>query len=547
MIHKTLLYLILLSLTLSVSSCGEEARVLNSSEKKWLKDKDHITVAVFPYYPPYQFINESDNIDGILIEYLHLIEKKVNYTFEKKYYSDWNALLKDSKGKKVDIVLEMQETNYKRKYMNFYANFFESSFVLVVKKENNTNTKLNDFTKNKTIAVPKGYAIDDYLRENYPNINIKNYPDDITCLVNLQSGEVDGFIGPKAVVNYIITMNNFNDIKIVSKTHYNYEPSIAVDKDNKILNSIIHKSVNSISEEEESNIFDNWNFNVVKPFYKKSKFWKFLSLAILCILLSVSAIHFFLKYKINQKTIELQIAKEKAEKSSRMKTNFIQNISHEIRTPMNGIIGFSDLLKTDDITVEEQKEFTQIIVNSSNELITSVQNILEISGLESKHIKVRIEKTNLNNLLKELILFYTSKAQKKKLTIHHENDINSQQSLILVDKVKIKSILNNLIDNAIKFTNYGNIIIYSYIEDEKIIISIKDTGIGIKKDDQHIIFESFSQSEKEISKNFGGLGLGLSISKMNSELINGKISFFSKENKGSQFTLTIPYTPIEDA
>ncbi|WP_298546319.1 transporter substrate-binding domain-containing protein [uncultured Aquimarina sp.] len=531
-------------LIIGISSCSNHD-ILNETEKDWLQKQGSINVAVYPYYPPYQFINKKDSIDGILVDHFSLIENKINYTFQKKYYTSWTKLLEDVKTKKIDIVLEMQETVERQKFLNFYTKSFETPFVLVAKKEVDTSLKFKDF-QNKQIASPTGYSIDDYLKKNYPNLNIKNYPDDIACLLSVQSGESDAYIGGKALANYLIKTEGLDGLKVITEINHNYIPSIAVHKENKVLNDIIAKATSNITNKEKQAILDNWLFSTVKPFYKKPKFWVISSIIFFTALASIILIHFYLKFIIKQKTRELQIAKDKAEESNRIKTNFIQNISHEIRTPMNGIMGFSELLKSDSLTPEERKEYTEIIIDSGKDLITSVDDILEISLLETKQSKLRFTETNLNELLLKLVSEYIHKAKEKNLTIHLENEIPEEKNIIITDKSKLYKILNNLIDNGIKFTNAGSITIFSYLVEDSIEISLKDTGIGIKQKDQDIIFKSFSQSEKEISKNFGGLGLGLAIAKQYTDLIGGKISFVSKENEGSAFLLKIPYTPMQN-
>lgn len=544
MLNKITHTFLFICLIIGASSCSNDD-ILNKAEKDWLLQQDVINVAVYPYYPPYQFIDKKDSIDGILVDHFSLIENKINYKFQKKYYTDWVKLLEDVRTKKVDIVLEMQETEEKQSYLNFYAKFFETPFVLVTGKEVDNDLKFKDF-QNKQIAIPMGYSIDDYLKKKYPNLNIKNYPDDIACLLSVQSGESDAYVGGKAMVNYLMKSEGINDLKVLTEINHSYIPSVAVHKENKMLNAIIAKTARSISNKEKQAILDNWLFSTVKPFYKKPKFWIISSIIFFTALASIILIHFYLKFIIKQKTRELRIAKDKAEESNRIKTNFIQNISHEIRTPMNGIMGFSELLKSDSLTPEERKEYTEIIIDSGKDLITSVDDILEISLLETKQSKLRFTKTDIKELLLKLISEYAHKAKEKNLIIHLENEIPEEKNIIITDKSKLTKILNNLIDNGIKFTNTGSITIFSYIVEDSIEISIKDTGIGIKQKDQDIIFKSFSQSEKEISKNFGGLGLGLAIAKQYTDLIGGKISFVSKENEGSAFLLKIPYTPMQN-
>ncbi|SEL42615.1 His Kinase A (phospho-acceptor) domain-containing protein [Aquimarina amphilecti] len=531
-------------LIVGVTSCSNQD-ILSESQRDWLLKQDAITVAVYAYYPPYQFINKKDSIDGILVDHFGLIEKKIDYRFRKKYYTNWSNLIKDAQNNKIDIVLEMQETAGREKYLNFYTKFFETPFVLVVREETDSTLKFNNFL-DKRITVPKGYSIDDHLKENYSNLNIKNYPDDITCLLKLQSGEADAYIGGKALVNYLIKSEGITGLKVITEIDYSYIPSIAVSKENKTLNEIIAKATRNITDKEKQEILDNWLFDVVKPFYKKPKFWFISSIIFFTALASIILIHFYLKFKIKQKTQELQIAKDKAEESNRIKTNFIQNISHEIRTPMNGIMGFSELLKSDVITEEERQEYTEIIIASGKDLITSVDNILEISVLETKQSKVRFTPTNLEELFSQLISEHSPKANEKNLIIKLENKIPKEENIIITDHPKLYKILSSLIDNGIKFTHSGSIIIFSYIVEDYVAISIKDTGIGIKQKDRDIIFKSFSQSEKEISKNFGGLGLGLAIAKEYTNLIGGNISFISKEQEGSAFLLKIPYTPMQN-
>jgi len=245
---------------------------------------------------------------------------------------------------------------------------------------------------------------------------------------------------------------------------------------------------------------------------------------------------------------ELKESKDKAEESDRLKTEFINNMSHEIRTPMNGILGFTELLVNPDLNEDKRKYFVKIIKNSGYQLLQIIDDILEISRLGTKQVKVYEEQINLNDLLLELFSIFDQKAKENNTPLYLQNQLKNKQSIILTDKTKLNKILSNLLDNALKFTNVGTIEFgYNLIENNKLKqleIYVKDTGKGIKKEDQELIFERFSQAEKDISKNIKGLGLGLSIAKENTELLGGKISLESKKGEGTTFYVTIPYKPV---
>ena len=242
--------------------------------------------------------------------------------------------------------------------------------------------------------------------------------------------------------------------------------------------------------------------------------------------------------------IELIKAKQQADESNKLKTEFINNMSHEIRTPMNGILGFSKLLDNKNLSSKKRKHFTSIIQNSGNQLMRIIDDILEISKLGTKQVEAVEKEICLNEMLFELFSVFDIKAKENNTPLYFKKGLSDIESTILTDETKLNKILSNLIENALKFTNTGFIEFGYQKRKTELEIYIKDTGIGINQEKQETIFERFSQAEKELSKNVGGLGLGLSIANENAELLGGKITLKSEKGKGSTFFVTIPYKPV---
>ncbi len=173
-----------------------------------------------------------------------------------------------------------------------------------------------------------------------------------------------------------------------------------------------------------------------------------------------------------------------------------------------------------------------------------IDDILEISRLGTKQVKVINEEVCLNDLLLDLFSIFDIKAKENKTPLYLKKEFLDKQSTIITDKTKLNKILSNLLENAIKFTNKGFIEIGYYMENKTLKIYVKDTGIGINPEKHQLIFDRFSQAEKEMAKKTGGLGLGLSIAKENTELLGGTITVQSKKMEGATFTVTLPYKPV---
>ncbi len=237
---------------------------------------------------------------------------------------------------------------------------------------------------------------------------------------------------------------------------------------------------------------------------------------------------------------ELIIAKEKAEESDRLKTAFLQNMSHEIRTPMNGILGFIGLLKNPTLAGENRVKFIEIVEISGQRLLTTINDIVEISKIESGTIEVAMKDENIEDILQNHYEFFSPEIEKKGLSFKINCQHDDKNNQVLTDRFKLDSIFINLINNAIKFTEQGSIEIGCYRDGNYLVFYVRDTGIGIPANKQEAIFERFVQADLTITRGYEGSGLGLSISKAYAELLGGKIWLDSVQNTGTTFYFSIP-------
>jgi PAS domain S-box-containing protein len=241
-------------------------------------------------------------------------------------------------------------------------------------------------------------------------------------------------------------------------------------------------------------------------------------------------------------------AKEKAEESDRLKSAFLANMSHEIRTPMNGILGFADLLNKPDLSGEQQQKYISIIEKSGQRMLNIINDIVDISKIEAGLMQKSNSLSNINEQIEYIHSFFKQEAEAKGLTFRIRNTLETNEVIVVTDREKLYAILTNLVKNAIKYTDKGEIELGCSHRDGFIEFYVKDTGIGIPKARQEAIFERFIQAEIEDKMARQGAGLGLAISKAYVEMLGGKLWVESEVEKGSVFHFTLPFhVNIEDS
>jgi len=243
---------------------------------------------------------------------------------------------------------------------------------------------------------------------------------------------------------------------------------------------------------------------------------------------------------------ELVMAKEMAEESDRLKSAFLANMSHEIRTPMNGILGFANLLRKKGISDEMREKYVHLINSNGEMLVKIIDDIIDLAKIESGQLKLIDHECNINILLDEIKMFCEKQIRKSgKINVLFDL-INTENEDVTIntDTLRLKQVLLNLVENAIKFTNDGTVELGYIIKGEEINFYVKDTGIGIPYEKQNVIFDRFLQLDDSPAREYGGTGLGLTISKNLVEMMGGKIWVESKPDIGSVFKFTHPLKEV---
>ena len=515
---------------------------LNSNEKEYLKNNE-IKMCVDPDWEPYEKINEQGEHIGVVADLLELIENRIDKKFTLIKTTSWDESLAFKKSGKCDIVSFLNQTPQRSEFLNFTDVLYDEPEVIAAR---NNITYINGFKglQNKTIGIIKGYQLEEFLKTNNQDIKLVYVKNKKEGLEKISNGEIFATVNALMGGAYLINKYNLANVKIAGETGRTNQYRIGVDKNNLILLHILNKAVQSITQEEKENIVSKWLSVKLQKVVDYTSLYKIF--AVLLILGIYGLYRYYQSIKINQliqsKNKQLELANKKALSAVQAKSEFMANISHEIRTPLSGIIGLTDLLLKTQLS-QIQREYLLKTKTTSDTLLGVINDILDSSKIESGKFTIHNETFGFLDLIDNIRDLFVYQAEEKNIKFYLDID-ESIPPYFVGDALRIKQILNNLLSNAFKFTHKGFIsltISHTLLENQKVQlhISVKDSGIGISKENQEKIFCEYEQGDNTICKNYGGTGLGLQITKRLVELMDGKIELQSEENVGSEFIATI--------
>jgi two-component system sensor histidine kinase EvgS len=548
--------LTILTILLLVSiSCTQQEEIISftPAEKEWIRTHPTIVLAVDNTYPPLNYENKQGQLVGLNIDMVKLIEDRLGIDIIL-VGSPWSEALEKAMNHEVDGIINATPLPERMHRLNFTESVTSDPQALICNKSIDKVSSFKDF-QDKKIASKKNSRQLMLLQTKVPVENIVEIETLFEGFDLLSRQEIDAVYDDLAPLYHIITSRNLTNIKIALIENNGRGSTLGLRNDDPMLLSVMNKAINSIPAKEKTRIREKWIHTGIHDFTKYYIAIGVLFLIALIVLVWNRMLNLIVKRKTDELVAELKerkrieqelfVAKERAEESDRLKTAFLANMSHEIRTPMNGIVGFSGLLTEPGLSNELREKYVKIVIDSGEQLLSIVNDILDISRIESEEVEISEDVVDLNSLCEELLEIFSFKAQSKGIKLTVEKGLSDENRFVICDKVKLNQVLNNLLSNALKFTEKGFIHFGYKLNSKSLNFFVKDSGIGISEEMQSKIFDRFRQAELDLTRQYGGTGLGLSISEKLVLLMDGRIWLESEPGKGATFHFQLPYKKAE--
>jgi signal transduction histidine kinase/CheY-like chemotaxis protein/membrane-bound lytic murein transglycosylase MltF len=537
-----------------VFSLEEKSQVLKFSKKQqiWIDKHPTLRFVIDNYWEPIEYLSKKDGYhSGISSSYLEHFSKKTGIKFELIKTKTWSDSVNLINKREADLYTCVAKTDSREKVVNFSIPYLSMPQVFVTKHNVNYIEDIESLYGKKVVLV-EGYYIVDLIKKEHPQIDILLVENISQALNAVTQNKAYAYIDILPIASNYIQKRGYSNLKISGVTTYKSKFSMALRNDwDAIGVEVINKVLNSISQEEKSDIYNKW----IDVKYDKEIDYTIVWQIIGVFLFFISGTLYWnrklsievTKRKLAQEELfelnkKLEEAKNIAVNANKAKSDFLSNMSHEIRTPMNAILGFAELL---DKKIEDPKlnSFVKTIRSSGQTLLALINDILDLSKIESGKLVLVKSRVNIKKVCEETLSIFKLQAEQKGLELLLEVEGEMPKALLL-DQVRLNEILINLIGNALKFTEEGYIKVvlqvnevYDRSSKVDFTIRVEDSGIGIAKSDQNNIFNIFEQTHNQDISKYGGTGLGLAISRKLSKLMGGSLEVESELGKGSSFII----------
>ena len=540
---------------------GEEERnkvVYTREEAAYIAEGNEITIAFIPNRKPYSYINEDGEIDGIIVDIVKEIERKSGLNFRYTMLEPGQTATVYMAGNPDHLVAGVSAQNKQFQNTNYMMStqLYTDNVSIVGKLENNYLTDGQSTTYR--VAVPKSFvALQLYMKENYPEFKQVLIDSTEAGLMLVEKGEADFIAQNVNVLSPYLQKPLYEDFTIISG--FFMEETMAIVglsfAGHRMNISIIDKSIAGISEREVAqyvmkhtmkNIYELTIWDWLYKFRLPAMIIAGLILLIITLLIGVSAMRQSHYTRIRSKNVELAEAVAQANSANEAKSTFLARMSHEIRTPLNAIIGMNNICRNHLNEPERIEDYLDKMNNASKVLLGVINDILDMSAIESNKIKIASEELYIKDVLRAVEDIYGEQCRQKGIRLTVDTQKVSDTP-VLGDVLRLKQIFLNLTSNAYKFTPFAGSIVIEATElsehDGMIYYNFKvaDSGEGMSEEMQKRLFVPFEQENAAVAKNHGGSGLGLSIVKNFVELMSGSISCESAKGVGTTFRVSIPF------
>ncbi len=531
---------------------------LTLEEREWIEENPIVRVASDPTFLPLEALGPNNELSGITGGYLQNISEKLGIKFIWAGSRDFPEALEKIDNKEADLLSAIVPTNQRRNFLIFTGGIMNFSNMIFTRENDEIFTNLTSLSGRKVVQL-RGFTLTGMIKNDYPDIEVVEVESIADALRTVLTGNADAYVGDVTTTTYVMSVESLTGIRVTGDTEYRTNPAMGVRSDLPILGSIMQKAIQSVTVNERAQITSDWLSLTIENAPNYVLIWRILGIG--AVVFSIGVIWVVsLKREVrrrevleqqlvnSQKQTELALANAEkaqniAEAANHAKSAFLANMSHEVRTPLNAIIGFSEVMASGlygEIQQEKYREYIKDIKGSSEHLAVVINDILDLSKIEAGKWHLQESEFYLDSCIEDALRMLASEVKEKKLKLSFSN--HAQNLKIKGDENCIKRIVINLLSNAVKYTNKGGNIVceLSLDENNAVVVSVTDSGIGIPSDRLDKVLNPFEQINEDSQINEVGTGLGLPIVTQLVELHGGRFLLESKINEGTIASFVLP-------